>query len=78
MRLELTRVGFLVELANHYTTRGPDPIIWLVWSSPSTYLIVPTVFFKLLWWNPNLFYFKGARKWWLRVAYAEIAITEII
>ena len=22
MRLELTRVGLLVELANHYTTRG--------------------------------------------------------
>ena len=34
MRLELTRVGLLVELANHYTTRGAwdfdirtDPLI---------------------------------------------------
>ena len=25
MRLELTRVGLLVELANHYTTRGASP-----------------------------------------------------
>ena len=25
MRLELTRVGLLVELANHYTTRGACP-----------------------------------------------------
>ena len=28
MRLELTRVGLLVELANHYTTRGAPP--WYV------------------------------------------------
>ena len=30
MRLELTRVGLLVELANHYTTRGALPMNALV------------------------------------------------
>ena len=32
MRLELTRVGLLVELANHYTTKGAlhrDPVVSL-------------------------------------------------
>ena len=27
MRLELTRVGLLVELANHYTTRGAQILL---------------------------------------------------
>ena len=34
MRLELTRVGLLVELANHYTTRGASAlnnVQWLVY-----------------------------------------------
>ena len=30
MRLELTRVGLLVELANHYTTRGAQAGVNLV------------------------------------------------
>ena len=29
MRLELTRVGLLAELANHYTTRGASPWIYI-------------------------------------------------
>ena len=37
MRLELTRVGLLVELANHYTTKGA-----LVWS-PVVEIVVYTV-----------------------------------
>ena len=40
MRLELTRVGLLVELANRYTT---------------TYMIVPSGLFKLLSWQTLLF-----------------------
>ena len=27
MRLELIRVGLLVDLANHYTTKGAHPVI---------------------------------------------------
>ena len=35
MKLELTRVGLLVKLANHYTTRGAqgvvlDDLLWVV------------------------------------------------
>ena len=36
-----------------YWTRqseGPDPIIQLVMSKSNTYMIVPTIFFKLLLW----------------------------
>ena len=59
MRLELTRVGLLAELANHYTTRGasfagqdeqserPDLVDWLV----SKYLYdCPNCILQLLLW----------------------------
>ena len=32
MRLELTRVGLLVELANHYTTKGAFPVFAYVYA----------------------------------------------
>ena len=38
MRLELTRVGLLAELANHYTTRGAlnDILNGLIWYTLNT------------------------------------------
>ena len=30
MRLELTRVGLLMELANHYTTTGAQASYWVI------------------------------------------------
>ena len=119
MRLELTRVGLLVELANHYTTRGvmlkggilvakqlltqqpksssdlqrfalvltglngrserPSLNNRLLMSSPSTHVIIPTVFFKLLFWQTYTRpYFKGGKSQWLRVNYAKIVILETV
>ena len=46
-----------------------DPISQGVMSSPSTDMITPTVFFKLLY--TILFYLKGVTRRWMRVNYAE-------
>ena len=46
MRLELTRVGLLVELANHYTTRGaflPNIFAWVVSIHPYISLVNDSV-----------------------------------
>ena len=53
--------------------KRPDPINRLVMSNPSTYVIVPIVFFKLLLLQKTLnpFYFRGARRWWLRVNHVK-------
>ena len=37
VRLELTRVGFLVKLVNHYTTKG-DPILFVIIQFSISYL----------------------------------------
>ena len=46
MRLELTRVGLLAELANHYTTRGAFKKVTYEVFVYKSYMICPLISYK--------------------------------
>ena len=67
-----------VHTGQYGQSERPDLINQLVMPSPSVYIIVPTVFFKLSLWQTTVFHIKDARRQWIRVNCAEIEILETI